>query len=203
MRLFQRTSVLLLCFSLAITAEAKKIKGNIIFEDDTIRVTLIIPMYGDTPYYARLQNKIKYIDKQGQKQVLKPHEAKEVSFHYGKKIRLISVEKTNHSLKDFVSTSSHIFYKLEIDGKLRLFKHYTLRMVPSQNAGPSSQSIDTMGLLKKEGEPVFSPPTFEFRQSICEYLSDCPAVVEEINNKRYKWKNLRTIVKYYNTHCGE
>lgn len=104
---------LILTFNL----EAKKIEGRIIYKNDTVNVTFIIPIkiLAQEPNYQKLQFKVKYYDAAGKKIILKPDNAKEIQFKYeDEEVRMLS-RYNSLGIGNIFSLSTNIFLKLEID----------------------------------------------------------------------------------------
>ena len=112
----------------SLQVNAKKIQGKIILNnDETINVTFIIPFgfLAGEPAYIRLQTGVKYIDSSNKKVMLKPGDAKEISFAInGQNIRMLSVDD-DLELQSIFSSQEKVFLKLEIDGAVKLFTSYT------------------------------------------------------------------------------
>ena len=190
--------------------QAKKIDGTIILENDTLIVTLKIPykFLAQEPNYEKLQYKIKYFDTEGNKVILKPHEAKEIRFNDGfDDIRMLS-RPNNLDLGSLFSISSHIFLKLEIDGNLKLFKyHYTQSSGGMYNGATGtytagySYNVEKY-ILQKGDEELKRTRSLVFRKDLMDYFSDCPELAKKIEEKEFRKRDLELIVQYYNSHCG-
>ena len=77
--LYVATILILVSFQV----NAKKIQGEIILNnDEAINVTFIIPFgfLASEPAYIKLQTGVKYIDGSNKKVMLRPEDAKEISF---------------------------------------------------------------------------------------------------------------------------
>lgn len=208
------TIVLIFTFKL----EAKKIEGKIILEDDTIDVTFNIPINFLTqkPNYLQLQNKVKYFDSNGNKIILRPEDAKEINFNYANEdVRMLS-RFNSLSFGNIFSMNKTIFLKLEIDGKLKLFTYYYSEK-PGNFSSPSSMpggvsgglslgisigSIqDKCSILQKEYGELKSPKLWTFKKDMAKYFSDCPAIVEKLDNPYIDSNSLELLVNYYNSNC--
>ena len=189
---------------------AKKVEGKIIFENDTLEVVFDIPtnIFTKQPDYEKLQYRVKYVDSEGKKMVLKSDKAKEIQFKIGEEnVRMLSRINTLGSGMLF-STNRNIFLKLEDDGILKLFKFfYTQRNTTMPNSptgvmmGGSSYSQETYMLQKGEGE-LKKPKFLSFKKDMAAYLSDCPSMVEKIEIKDFRYNDIPSMVEYYNSNCG-
>ena len=195
---------------LACGVEAKKIDGTIIFRNDTVSVTFNVPFkfLSQTPNYEKLQSKIKFYDSSGKKVKIRPDEAKEISFnHRDENIRMLSRPNTL-AYKNIFSTNNNIFLKLEIDGDLKLFKHHFTRTSsqPMPGAGGSTMMVSNSYaveryILQKGTGQLKQPKELSFRKDMMEYFSDCPALVEKIENRELRARDIKTIVNMYNSSC--
>ncbi|NOZ46096.1 MAG: hypothetical protein GXO79_04860 [Chlorobi bacterium] len=189
--------------------EAKKIKGKILFQDDTIEVIFNIPIkfFSQEPNYERLQYKVKYYNQSGKKVVIRPDDAEEIRFKYqSKEIRMLSLYNTL-GLGNIFSISSNIFLKLEIDGNLKLFNYYYTQQAPGMYSastgmvtGGYSYSVEKYILQKGNGK-LKRTKGLTFKNDMISYFSDCPELVTKIENKEFRKKDIQSIVMYYNSNC--
>lgn len=203
--------VFLLCCIVAI-ANAKKIPGEIVLNnDETVSVTFLIPFgfLSSTPTYTKLQTRVRYIDKSDRRVVLKPGDAKEISFTWkGQRIRMISVHD-DLGLQSLFSSQQNVFLKLEIDGEMRLFTSYFVQTSPGMYNG--SMGMSTGGsyynvekfVLQKKGGPLKQPRSLSFRKDMSEYFSDCPELVERIQKRDLRRGDLELMVMEYNKKCAD
>ena len=189
--------------------EAKKIEGQIFYKNDTVNVTMKIPVKFFTlePNYEKLQYKIKHFDSLGVKNVLRPDDANEIRFTYEyEKVRMLS-RKNTLGLGNIFSMSSNIFLRIEIDGDLKLFNYYYTQRSPEMyNAstgmatGGYSYSDEKFILQKGNGE-LKRPKGLTFRKDMIEYFSDCPELSKKIESKEFRKSDLESIVRFYNRSC--
>jgi len=194
---------------LTLKLEAKKIEGKIFFEHDTAEVILIIPIkfFTQEPNFEKLQYKVKYINSIGKKIVLRPDNAREVQFKFeNENVRMLS-RYNSLGLGSIFSSSNNIFLRLEIDGELKLFNYYYTQSSPGMyNASTGTMtggyyySVERYVLQKGDGE-LKRPKSLTFRNDMAEYFSDCPGLVERIEDKDFRKGDLKSIVKFYNTRC--
>ena len=206
MNALKRNVFLLICaLTLSFAAQAVKLPGQIyrdgVIEDVTLRVKT--NLLGDLQLIT-MQYKIIYFDKKGNKHKLRPGEADEIHFDFkGEHVRMICVDNNLYSGSIFRGNGRKIFLRNFIEGPLSLFEFY----YESQTmAGPNGQMVRNIHVdyvLKKYDGPLFIPVHIGFRKSMLQFLDDCPAVVEKLQDRELRRRNLETMVKYYNEQCGE
>ncbi len=206
----RRLSVLVvLGMILTFKLEARKIEGKILFKNDTLNVIFNIPIkfFTQQPNYEKLQNKVKYFDSNGKKIVIRPENAKEIQFKFqNENIRMLS-RLNSLGLGSIFYTGSNIFLRLEIDGDLKLFHYYyTQRSAGMYNGatggftGGYSYTVDNY-LLQKGNAELKRPHGLTFKKDMAEYFSECPIIVEKIESKVFRKKDLESIVRFYNEYC--
>lgn len=188
--------------------EAKKIEGQIFYKNDTVYVTMNIPVkfFTQKPNYKKLQYKIKYFDSLGVKKVLRPDDAEEVRFTYlYEKVRMLSRTNTL-GLGNIFSMSSNIFLRIEIDGDLKLFTYYYTQSYQMNNTsigmsrGVFFYSEEKSILQKGDGE-LKRPKGLRFRKDMIQYFNDCPELSKKIEVKVFRKSDLDSIVRFYNRSC--
>ena len=199
----------LIGLSLLLNSQAEKFKGIIILKSDTIEVTFNIPVkyFEDEPNYEKLQSKVKYYDSKGKKVTLKPCNAKEFQFDYkNRKIRMVS-KPNSLGLGNLFTMSDCIFLKLEIDGELKLFSYYDTRQrggsYNSFTGGmtPGSSYCIVQDILQLGNGGLIRPKGINFKNSMSELFKKCPSLVEKIESKEFRKKELEELVRYYNSNC--
>lgn len=208
MKNFLVISILLV---ISIHAYGRKVKGEIIANGKLREVTfdIKVPLLVNEPNFHRLQYKIRYYDEAGKKQTLRPHDADEIRFDYeGREVRMISCPNTLGNGNIF-STSTRIFLKLEIDGPLRLYRHYYKESTPGFYTGGTggfsggTTYIAENLIFQKGNGPLKQPKTLGWKKDMLDYFSDCPGLRERIDNKDLRRKEIEAIVIYYNQNCGQ
>jgi hypothetical protein len=206
--------LLLITFMVAsLYAEAKKIKGIIIVNNESHEVTfdIKVPLFHGEPNFERLQYKVRYYDENGKRQTLRPDKADEIRFNYdGKEVRMISCS-TRLGDTEINSARKRIFLKLEIEGQLRLYRYYYVDYKSTYNntsptgAGSAvpATSIDDIFIFQKGGGPLKQPETMRFKKDMLEYFKDCPQLQDLIESKDFRRKEIEAIVLFYNHNCGE
>ncbi|UII28327.1 hypothetical protein LVD15_07830 [Fulvivirga maritima] len=185
---------------------AKKVKGLIKYNDHTEEVTLKIPagLFGNNPQYVRLQDGVRYINTDGVTKTLKPSEAEAVKFSIkGETIVLVSVENTinKRAVYNF-NRDSHLFLKLVLNGELRLYDYYTEKHTPATDQKTGTISIKQEYLLKLPDSPLKNLKTIGFRKDMMEYFSYCPELVEMLETRTLRKKDIEAIVEFYNQKCS-
>jgi len=182
-------------FYQAAQAEKLPLKGQIIYANDTVDVTFIIPFseISGQINFIKLQQSVTYINSSNKKVKIKPTQAKEIRFKYGSGIqRMISVYNSI-SLGTLMEMDTCIFLKLNIDGNLKLFTYYAY----------GKYGVATSYIVKKTDAPIMAPDWISFRFDMKKYLSDCPVLVAKLEDKEYKARDLESIVMFYNNTCGK
>lgn len=205
-----KKSFLLVLISLfSISVFGKKVEGKIIRENDTLYVTLNIPvkLFDVDPNYESLQYRVKYFDKTGKKITVWPDEAKEIQFKYNfENVRMLSRVNTIGG-KIFLARS-RIFLKLEKEGKLNLYSYYFTQ----HSGGMYNASTGMMSpgysysaeryVLQKGDQELKQPKTLSFKKDMAQYFSDCPTLVKQIESRDFRKGDMEQIVDFYNQRCG-
>jgi hypothetical protein len=193
-----------------IKSEARKLEGTIVMDNETIKVVFNIPFafLKAVPNYEMLQRKVKYFDDKGNKMTLRPGQAKEIRFSYkGKEIRMLS-RYDEDGLTYNVPRDRNIFLKLEIDGKLKLFKYYYTENSPNvhdASTGPATNADSyriERYILQNENGKLKRIKGLTFKRDMTEYFRDCPGLVHKIENKEFRKRDLELMVSFYNSNCG-
>ncbi|MDB5227716.1 MAG: hypothetical protein JWN78_1909 [Bacteroidota bacterium] len=212
MRTFKIVSIITMMF---VFNNSKAIDANgyyVTLKNDTIHAKFKIPYYPNISIdlnYLKLQEKIEvYADKK-EKQELLPGDILAFSFYYTNEdletdtVTYVSRKNTLKLGREFFQSDSAIFLRLMIKGKLSLYKYYSMGSMPAGNMGMSAVGVAQEASILEKNEKLYMYNAFKFRSDIEEYLSDCPAVVKLIEEKKYKSKHLSTIVQEYNRLCGQ
>lgn len=195
------TLLIVLALIFTFNAEAKKIKGRIILENDTLEVTfkIDVSVLTQAPDFVGMQYKITYYDESGNKKILLPESAKEIQFtHETVNVRMLSRLNTL-GLGNKLSPQSHVFLRLRIDGPLKLFDYYFDASTPANGLSYNADQH----ILQKEGRPLMRPRAISFKKDLTEYFSDCPEMVQKIENKDFHIsRDMFLMVKFYNSNCA-
>jgi hypothetical protein len=201
--------IILLTLAFLSEAEAKKVKGRIIFKNDTLEVTFNLKstIWGKIDY-EKVQYQVKYYDTNGKKIKLLPDDALEIQFYDAdQEFRMLS---RYNSLNDgrIFSKSKSIFLALEKDGELKLFRYYYSQASPGMYNGATGTfqatnfyTVDKYILQKGNGE-LKRPKDLNFKKDMASYFSDCPELAEKILSKSFVKNDLEFIVAYYNSNCN-
>ncbi len=212
------TLLIVLALIFAFSAEAKKIKGRIILEYDTLEVTFKIKVnfFTQTPNFELLQYKVIYFDDAGNKKVLLPQYCKEIQFtHETVKVRMLSRQNTL-GLGGKLFPKTHVFLRLHIDGPMKLFNYYFTASTPTMMGGGMvgapmmsgamvgaiSYSADSF-ILQKDDEQMIRPSPISFRKDLMLYFSDCPELSQKIESKEFRSGEIVQMVKFYNSNCAQ
>lgn len=213
MKLFNILALLFI-FNQFAFAEKKPVTGKIISTTDTLDVVFMISINVESgmPDFEKLQEKFTYTDAANKKVVVRPSEAKEIQFVYRTRtFRMISMENTL-MLGSIMTMESKIFLKLDIDGKLKLYTYYnTKSSAMGGGYGPNGMPMATTyskisyhkSIYQKEDGALMMPDGITFRSDMKNYLSECPLLVEKIENKNFKKDDGLNIVYFYNNNCGK
>jgi len=207
----KRISLFLLLIIMAFHIHARKVPGVIISKGESRQVTfdIKVPWLDDEPNFVRIQNRVKYYDESGKKAILRPEDADEIIFDFdGMEVRMISCVNTIGGVNIF-SSSEKIFLKLEIDGPLRLYRHYYKQTSPGYYGGAgmgysagSTYTVENF-IFQKGNGPLKQPRSLGWRKDMLEYFNDCPSLRELIESKDLRRKEIEGIVMFYNRNCVE
>lgn len=201
--------LLVFIVSFLIIAEmyARKVEGIIVFNNDSVaHVTFNIPVsLFKEINVPSIQHGIDYYSASGETIKLKPDSAKEIRFKFEyENFRMISCVNNFKNSRSVFSSNKKIFLKLEIDGKLRLYKYYFVgSQAPRFNAGGgmmaagSTYTVESFVLQKDNGE-LHVPSWLRFKKDMKAYLSDCPRVVAKIEEGKYMKELIQMMVRDYN-----
>lgn len=188
---------------------AAKCPGFIVRNADTMAVTFKVPLdlFGH-PSFSRIQYKIKYIDSTGT-HTLFPGNAGAIQFtNNGITYRMLSKPNVFHKpTPAFLhaghkkSDTKYLFLRLIIEGRMSMYSYYYF----NGRGGSKSNNMGTQekNYIARKNEDFHSFDFMGFKDTMIEYLGDCPALQKRVENKTYGYSNLEDIVQYYNEHCGE
>lgn len=112
-----------------------------------------------------------------------------------KAVVYIPIIKSKNRKKDKLG-----FAELIIDGSVKLVKRTV------SNSSNNRGSIYKESLLVRNNEEAILFNYVElksFKKRASEYFSDCAALVSKIEDKKYRRKDLESLVKYYNDNCAK
>jgi hypothetical protein len=129
---FQKFTLLAAAVLVFTSASARKIPGKIVDgQGIAIDVIFKIPFkfLSSEVNYEKIQYRIAYYDASGSKKLLRPSDAREIVFKYDNEdVRMLSRPDNLHS--KLFSSDTHIFLRLLIDGKMKLFNYYYTQTSP-------------------------------------------------------------------------
>lgn len=170
----------------------KTVQGRILFDNDSIRnVNFLIPINPLDLHvkYCKLCKRIIYQDSNNKKIILKPKQAKEISFVDGDTIRMLSCK---------IGTKKR-FLKLKIDGKVKLV---SLIIPPQIEGGPYFAywvpEREKDYFKKDNEEEAFYPRFFFFTKDLIRYFSDCPELVQKFKEIFVSSEDFKLIATEYN-----
>jgi hypothetical protein len=202
---------LLIVIGLILTfkVDAKRVEGKLLLKHDTLDVIFKIPvgLFTQEIDFEKIQRKIKYFNSMGEKVVIRPEQAEEIRFKYKhEEIRMLS-RISSKRLNDLFSKNQYYFLKLEIDGKMKLFRYFYSETSPGAYdastdgiTGGHSYSASKY-ILQRLGEEIYIPKNLSFRKEMMKYFQDCPVLSLRIENREFRKRDLDAIVRYYNSHC--
>lgn len=65
-----------------------------------------------------------------------------------------------------------------------------------------SSNVEEMDLFLERDDSLFHVTRKRFKKTMANYFSDCPELVTRINNREFKFYQLRNLVNEYNSLCG-
>ncbi len=171
-------------------ALAEEIDGTVVLKDDTMLVTLVIPVdkHDERPDYEKLQKKVKCYDPEGHKMTLEPGEVLEYRFKWNNElVRMISVQ--NLFPKDGSRPEGEqLFLKLEEEGPLRLFMYYHTDAAPTTTAAEThvvTKHTLEEGVFQRGIEPFFVVGELTFRRQLAAYFKECSQLTEKIESEEF------------------
>ncbi len=188
----------------------EKVPGVVVYPNETISVTfdVQIVMFTKEWDFTRLQKGAYFYDATGKKRRLSPKHALEIQLFLGDTdtIRMVSI----------AHKASRTFARLVKEGKVNAY----FIMTPPRNSvthGSGGTPFGTPGmqfhgsgvyrgyLLLKKGDwgPDIKAKRLRSRKEMIEFFSDCPKVVEEIEDQNLTNKELSVVVDFYYQYCGD
>ena len=182
-------------------ASARKVKGFYLNNTyDTSYVTFEIPIIAPNDVDFRyLHDGVAFWLDDKKKQIIKPHDAKEVVFTYNKEeVRLISCQDYLNLSKKVVKKPTHfIFLKLEVEGSMCLYSYtYT------QHVSMDFDYKATIMIFKRKNDLLFVPKPMSQIRSLKKYFEDCPKILERLKKNDFNKGDEIEMVKMYNKNCS-
>jgi hypothetical protein len=207
----KKKSLLLFCLiacTCIVYAKPEKISGEIISKNGIRKVVFEVPVIKSAGQldYQKIQSKITYFDSTGKKFTLRPDTVQEIRLNrWGKTIRMVALYDSI-GLGSMFSQSEYVFLKLEMEGKVNVFRYYYSQGgAPVYNSGTGtmrspSYSADGFILQNIKGE-LMRPSWMNFRKDMKVFFADCTILTEKIQNKEYDKNDVLKIVEFYNSSC--
>ena len=110
-------------------------------------------------------------------------------------------------LGSIFSSNQYIFLKLEVDGVVKLFNYYFRQSSGGMYNGATGMTNGVGSyaandyILQKDTGDLISVHGISFRDDMSIFFKQCPALVDKIKDKTYRMKDMKTIVRYYNSSC--
>ncbi|MEO5599933.1 MAG: hypothetical protein ABIR06_03300 [Cyclobacteriaceae bacterium] len=192
------------------SANAKKIPGQIVDRQGNILEVIFNIPFGflsSEPNFEKIQYRIAYYDAMKNKRILKPDEASEIIFNNKKEeIRMLSRPNSIGAGSIFF-TNTHIFLRLKIDGKLKLFNYYYTQNSTTYNSSTGAMTGShpytfAKYVLQIGEETLLQPRGLAFRKDMLSYIIDCPEVIRMIEERELRKGDLEIIVQQYNAKCS-
>ncbi|MFY0688207.1 MAG: hypothetical protein JXQ90_13630 [Cyclobacteriaceae bacterium] len=184
--------VLLSCLTLEVAA--LKVKGTITSGGEVKEVTFIVRkgLLADRINVEQLQQKVKYLDEAGVKQVARPENINAIYFELrGHEYSMVSVMLGRRAI---------FLQKVSVGDWIDVFKHhYSVPMSTGPGSVVMIPHVDTV--LQKKGEDGWKPIGMRKRPLIIEYFKDCPHLVALIESKDFKPADLEHMADFYNDRC--
>ena len=187
-------------FSLHGFSKKHLLKGKIINVKDTTVVTFIIPInfFTKIPVYETIQHRIKYYDSDSTKKTITPEIATEIQFTYEReKVRMVSMANTLGLKQPMNRYSNNIFFKLEVEGYLSLYRYFHSKSFNGPNNSSYTYKSSSY-FFQKKGEQLTSLLYIGYKT----YFSDCPQLIQKKKSKEFKWQDIDLVVKFYNENCA-
>jgi hypothetical protein len=183
---------------LVLKGQEVEVPGVIIYGDSVSDVRFIIVTVRGGYSFEDLQDKVRYLDKNGKKKKLRPDQADEIRFRWDDQdIRMLSRTPIHHSRK---KKFMHIY----LDGRVRIYEYIkTYRFTGRQGMSYARINTAIYGYFERPGEKMIVPKAIGFRKQMKNYFKDCEELVNRIKGKVYSRRDMEDIAKFYNSRCPE
>jgi hypothetical protein len=193
---------LALLFSTHLHAKKIKVAGYIISdENDTTKVTFEIPVENESnPKFEFMQKEVKYYDSKGKKSTLKPTAAKGIVFFLDTKTyKMLTCSDNLGVIAPVFSKQVEFFLQVISDDKIKILKVHRTNVLTEFNSEEGSY-LDVDGYVYKKGNnELFTSGKCDFAR----VFSDCPEVMNKLNDGTYKKEYINPAVLDYNKTCGK
>jgi len=153
----------------------------------------------------------RYFDQENKLQKLYADEAVEYSFEYkGELIRMISQTYATEDQSKLGAYSYSIFYKLEIEDKLRVYSRENDLTIPVFSLLSGYTIVNLFGIkitnhkffFEKSDGSFTRIDKVRFKKYLPEYFSDCKELALKIEQKIFIYKDIFKIAEFYNNNCN-
>ena len=94
------------------------------------------------------------------------------------------------------------YMQLVFDGKVKMYRFDYLIQSTSSSKRMTNSYVQSDFYLERENQQQMTlVRKGAFRKNIKLYFKDCPLLVEQIELKRLKFKDLNKIIEFYNEYC--
>lgn len=94
------------------------------------------------------------------------------------------------------------YMQLVYNGKVKMYRFDYLIQSASSSKKMTNSYVQSDFYIQREGEKKMTlVRKGAFRKNMKLYFKDCPLVVEQIELKRMKYKNLSGLIQFYNEYC--
>lgn len=189
---------------------AKKIPGQIISNQDTLQVTLDIPVkaVGGQISFDKLQNKLTVYKKKNVSEVLLPENIDAFQFEYeGELIKFQSVENTLKVGGKF-SKKDKVFLRVLREGSLQIYRYYYFSNQPGRTKANQHMDsgernpLENKYVIHLSGKKLIKVQENSFRKDMTEYFADCPVLVQLIESKEITASHINELINNFTKHCS-
>jgi hypothetical protein len=199
--------VLLLVYNFSYS---KKIEGYYITTNNEKYNTVFeipVGMLSDEINFEAIQFVLKYYDENEKKQKLDLELIFEVGFDYnGEKFVLRKLRNSINLVPNALFDTSYILLRIIKEDIISSYSFSGTSYMVNSNGyggvggGGNFYKYGSSILVKKDGTMV-DPSTGSFRKKMSEFFSDCPDLVDKINDKVYKRNQIDEVIEYYKVNC--
>ncbi len=187
---------------ISLQTEARKVEGKIYLEEDTLNVTVRMrtDLFGEIQY-PRMQHKIVYFDSTGVKHKAKPKHIRGFGFPTKNGYQEMLSKKFGSKMGVKKGKCTVFLHVLE-NGKCKLFDYYVNARINIANEVSGLQRVPyKIYLFQREDGRVWWPHKIPFRKQMKGQFPDCPELTRKIIEREFRHRDLRRIVRYYNSEC--
>lgn len=165
-----------------------------------------VGLLSDEINFEAIQFVLKYYDKNGEKQKLDLKLIHEVGFeYYGEKFVLRKLKNALDLAPNLIFDTSYILLRIIKEDIISEYSFsrtgYMVNGSGFGGVGGGSFYKYGSGILVKKDGTMVDPSTGSFRKKMREFFSDCPDLVNKLNDKVYKRNQLDQVIEYYKVNC--